>query len=98
LGLSLQVDPVALRPIIEAVVSETLSQLETERAKLAGQLAFPEAHAARLIGLNPHQLRDERIRGRIEASVGPGRRVLYTREQLLQYLLSRRWVNQNGQG
>ena len=43
------------------------------------------------MSLNPHQLRDERRRGRIKASIGPGRKILYTRSQLLDYLDARRW-------
>jgi hypothetical protein len=92
----------ALRPLILAVVAETVpaavmatvAALESQRAALPadGRLAYPEAEAARLLGLRAHQLRDCRLRGEIEASVGPGRKVLYTREQLLAYLAGRRWT------
>ena len=44
-----------------------------------------------MMGLHPHQLRDERLRGRIKASVGPGRKILYSRQDLLDYLEARRW-------
>jgi hypothetical protein len=90
-GLHLQLDAEALRPLISAVVAETLAAVENVRATLPDKLAFTEAEAARLLSLRTHQLRDERLRGRIEASVGPGRKVLYTREQLLGYLASRKW-------
>jgi len=60
--MHLELDPVSLRPIVAAVVAETLSQrpdgvLPTER------LAFPEAEAAALIGVAKHILRDGRLRG-----------------------------------
>src|SRR5262249_14428302 len=89
--LALQLNPAALKPIIESVVAEVLAQLETERAKVGAKLAYPEAEAARLLSLNPHQLRDCRLRGEIAASVGPGRKILYTRDALVGYLLGRRW-------
>jgi hypothetical protein len=93
--LSLQLDPAALRPLIEAVVSETLARLEEARGRLDDRLAFSEEEAARLLGLHPHQLRDERRRGRIQASSIVGRRTRYLREDLLRYLLGRR-VNGDG--
>jgi hypothetical protein len=90
-GVQLQLDADALRPLIAAVVTETLAAVDSARSALPEKLAYSEAEAARLLSLHTHQLRDERLRGRIEASVGPGRKVLYTREQLLNYLASRKW-------
>jgi hypothetical protein len=90
-GLSLSLSAEALRPLVAEVVRETLAQLEQARAALPDRLAFGEAEAAALLGLAPHQLRDERLRGRIKASVGPGRRVLYRRADLEGYLLGRPW-------
>jgi hypothetical protein len=87
----LHVDPAALQPLIRAVVEATLAAVEIDRSALPDKLAFSEAEAARLLSLHQHQLRDERQRGRVEASVGPGRKILYSREQLLDYLASRRW-------
>jgi hypothetical protein len=89
--LSLTLDAAALQPLIAAVVQDTLARLEAERARLNGKLAYGEPEAAALLSLEPHQLRDERRRGRITASVGPGRKILYLREDLMQYLLTRRW-------
>jgi hypothetical protein len=40
--------------------------------------------------MEQHQLRDERLRGRIGASQIVGRRWRYTRDDLLRYLQSRR--------
>jgi hypothetical protein len=90
-ALSLAVDPAALRPLITEVVRETLAAVEAARAALPeGRLAYSEAEAARLLGMLPHQLRDERLEGKIRASKVRGRRVRYQREDLLGYLARRR--------
>jgi hypothetical protein len=89
-GLSLPVE--ALRPLVEQVVDVALARLEAARAMLPdGRLCYSEPEAAALLGLHVHQMRDERTRGRISASVGPGRKILYTRQDLLDYLAARRW-------
>ncbi len=90
-GLQLQLDPEILEPIIRRVVAETITALEKDRAVLGDQLAYSEPEAARLLSLHVHQLRDERRRGRIAASVGPGRKTLYCRADLINYLAGRRW-------
>jgi hypothetical protein len=88
-AVSLAIDAQALRPLI----AEVLAALESERSRLPGdRLAFSEAEAARMLGLHVHQLRDARLRHEIEASVGPGKKILYRREDLLAYLASRRWA------
>ena len=89
-GFSLSLNPAYLRPLIAEVVKETLAALEADRARLGDRLAFSEPEAARLLGLAPHQLRDERRRGRIQASQVVGRRERYTRQDLLDYLMARR--------
>jgi hypothetical protein len=87
----LHVDPAALQPIIEAVVAETIQRVEERRAALPdARLAYSEEEAARLLGLEPHVLRDERRRKRITASQIVGRRIRYTREDLVSYLMRRR--------
>src|SRR4051794_6950105 len=89
---SLAIDPEALRPLIAAVVAEAVAQLGHAQAALPdGKLAYSEQEAARLLGLNEHQLRDERLRGRIRASAIVGRRIRYRREDLVAYLAERRW-------
>jgi hypothetical protein len=89
--LSLAVDAAALRQLVAEVVRETLAQLEEIRATVPDRLAFSEPEAASLLGLNAWQLRDERLAGRVKASVGPGRRLLYSRQNLVEYLASRPW-------
>jgi hypothetical protein len=91
--LALPVDSAALQPLIAAVVEATLARIDAARAALPDdRLAFGEAEAARLLSLHQHQLRDARLAGEITASVGPGRKILYSREDLLRYLASRRWT------
>jgi hypothetical protein len=90
-AIRLDVDPQALRPLIAAVVSEVLAATEGDRARLGDRLCYSEAEAAALLGLGPHQLRDERLRRRIGASAIVGRRIRYTREDLVRYLAERRW-------
>jgi hypothetical protein len=90
-----------LRHLVVEIVAQVLAQLEADRAKLDGdrdRLAFSEEEAARLIGLEPHQLRDERRRGRIAAATVVGRRIRYTREHLLAYLTARTVQAINGDG
>jgi hypothetical protein len=90
-GINLQLDPDVLKPLIEQLAVELLARLETERAKLEGRIAYSEAEAARLLGLERHQLRDERLRDRIKASQIVGSRIRYLREDLVAYMLTRRW-------
>jgi hypothetical protein len=93
---SLNLDPAALRPLIETAVTEAIARLEATRAALPGdRLAYSEEEAARLPGLEPHVLRDERRRGRISGSQIVGRRIRYTRDDLLSYLMRRRAITTN---
>src|SRR5262245_19115821 len=85
--VALAVDPVALGPLVRAVVAETLAAVERDQATIPdGEFCFTEEEAARLLKLASHQLRDERLRGRITASKIVGGRIRYTREDLLAYL------------
>ncbi len=95
-GLHLSLDADMLRPLIRAVVAEVLAALEEDRSRLGDRLAYSEPEAARLLGLETHQLRDERLRGRIAASQIVGRRIRYTREDLLGYLAARRAAADSG--
>jgi hypothetical protein len=89
-GLHIYIDLAALRPLISCVVQETLKLVAEDRAQLGDRLAYSEEEAARLLGLNCHQLRDERYRGRVGASKIVGGRICYTRQDLLDYLHRRR--------
>jgi hypothetical protein len=96
MSIHLDIDPADLAPVIRAAVEEAIAALDADRTLIGDRLAVGEAEAARLLSLHPHQLRDERLRGRIKASLGPGRKILYSREDLLEYLRSRRWEKNGG--
>lgn len=85
------IDPEALRPLVEQVVRVAIERLEAVKGDLdPDRLAYSEPEAAALLGLNTHQLRDERGRGRITASLVVGRRVRYLRSDLIAYLMRER--------
>lgn len=88
--LALAVNPDALRDLVRAVVTETLAQVDGARAKVPDRLCYSEQEAAQLLGLEAHQLRDERLRGRISASRIVGKRIRYLDSDLRGYLMSRR--------
>jgi hypothetical protein len=87
---SLALDAEVLKPLISAVVAEVLAAIGADKAKLGDRLSYSVAEAARLLGLHTHQLRDERLRGRIAASKIVGGRIAYQREDLIRYLTDRR--------
>jgi hypothetical protein len=83
--MQLSIDPAELKVIVREVAAE----LERERATLdiaPERLAYSESEAADLLGLKPHVLRDERLRGRIGHTKIVGGRIRYRREDLLAYL------------
>lgn len=88
--LSLSLDANALRDLVQTVVAETVAALDADKVKLGERLAYSEAEAAELLGLHQHQLRDERNRGRIGASMIVGKRIRYSRQDLLDYLAANR--------
>jgi hypothetical protein len=90
-ALALTLDVEALKPLIAAVVEETVRKLGQDNEKLAdGRLAYTEAAAATMLSMERHQLRDERRRGAISASEVVGKRIRYTRDDLDRYLAKRR--------
>ena len=84
--MQLVISPDELRPLVRAVVCEVLDRFEGNGERLA----FTESEAAGLLGVPKHTLRDERLKRRIEASV-VGRKIVYTRSQILEYLSRRKW-------
>ncbi len=90
-GISLALDLEALRPLIRQIVEETVGQLEAARAALPEQ-TFSEEEAARWLGVESWVLRDERRRGRIQASQIVGRRIRYLKSDLIAYMRGRRWT------
>lgn len=85
MSLKIEFDREELRPLISLAVAEALDRLETERAKLGGKLAYPEAEAAMLLGVKSHVLRDCRRRGELQGA-RVGSKVVYTRADLLEFL------------
>ena len=90
-GAAFQFDPESFRPLIEQAVQAAMLKMESARAVVADRLCYSEPEAAAMLGLEPHQLRDERLRGRIKASSIVCRRIRYTRQDLMEYLSSRPW-------
>jgi hypothetical protein len=88
--LNLSIDPDALEPIIRQAVVATVAELEAHRDRLGDKLAFSEPEAAHMLSMEPHQLRDERRRGRISASQVVNRGIRYTKQDLLNYLSRQR--------
>ena len=88
--VSISVPPHVLEPLVQRVVTEALAQFDAARPS-SDRIAYSEQEAAALLGLEPHQLRDERYRGRLRAYRVVGGRVRYLREDLLAYATSRRW-------
>ena len=82
--------PDDLKPLIEVVIAATLKRLAEDHATIGERLAISEPEAAHLLSLEPHQLRDERLRGRITASRIVGRRIRYARQDLMDYLAKNR--------
>lgn len=78
-----------LRPLIETIVLEVTARID----KADNRLAFDEVEAAAMLGVTKTTLRDERLRGRVNASL-VGRKIRYTRQDLLEYLANRRWSNE----
>jgi hypothetical protein len=92
--LRLQLDAGPLRDVVRQLVAEALGDLDAARQQLPDRLAYSEGEAARLLGLNQHQLRDERRRGRITASEVVGRRVRYLHADLVAYLMRHRTADE----
>lgn len=84
-----------LQPLIERAVGEALARHDAAHRPDSGQLCYSEADAADLLGLETHQLRDERYRGRIKAHQVVGNRIRYLREDLILYATARPWKAQD---
>jgi hypothetical protein len=78
-----------LRPVIEAIATEVLARIDGERLRLNGRLAYSEAEAAAILGVRRHVLRDARLRGEVAGS-RVGKRVLYERDELIEFLRRKR--------
>ena len=79
-------DDANLRPLVRAVVAEVLAEHKQLQQIYEGRVAYSEAEAANMLGLNQHQLRDLRLNGKINHSRIVGRRIRYTLQDLMDYL------------
>jgi len=78
--MKIQLDREELKSIISEVLAEAADRFGDD-----DQLAFNEEHAAAMVDVAKHVLRDERLRGRIKPGKS-GRNWLYSRRMLLQYI------------
>jgi len=92
--MQLIVDAVELKALVRDVIRETLAELRASGETLGidrdGPIAISEAEAAHRLGLQRHQLRDQRLKGRVPFSRGPRGRILYRTSDLEAYLAARR--------
>jgi hypothetical protein len=76
-----------LREFAAEIVAEVLSRSQPASSDQSTiRLAYSESEAAAMLGLEQHVLREQRRLGRIEFCRGPGRRILYRRDQIDAYL------------
>ena len=80
-GISVTLDDVVIRHVMERVIRELATNLDWPK----GRIALNEHEAAEALGVPRHVLRDFRLSGRVQ-STRIGRKVLYTRSQLLAAL------------
>ena len=88
----------AVRPLLEIsfdreVLRELIQEVLVEVGPIdwpAGRVALDETEAARACGVARHVLRDLRLSGQIQARK-LGRKVVYTREDLLRAMESIKW-------
>ncbi|NLX55876.1 MAG: helix-turn-helix domain-containing protein [Planctomycetaceae bacterium] len=82
-------DRETLKPLVNEVVRQTLAECREMFESQPARLAWKEDEAAQLIGMQPHQLRDRRLEGRVLATK-IGRSWYYCREELMKLFADRR--------
>lgn len=80
-----------LRPLVRELIREVVLELMESEWQMDDRIAYPEHEAARMLSMTQFQLRDERLKGRIRATQISGRKIRYTRQDLLDYLEERRF-------
>jgi len=73
-----------LLPLIDAIAAAVVAKLGVQHP--GPRLAYPEAEAAKMLGVKPHVLRDLRRRGMVRHVQLDTGRILYTTEQLTAML------------
>lgn len=89
--LKLDLPADVLRPIVAAIVAEVLDQRAGDERRIPERLAYSEAEAAALLGVQRHVLRDARRRGELTGSRA-GRGIVYEPAEL------RRWLGASREG
>jgi hypothetical protein len=82
----LQLSTDEIRPMVQEVVRAVMDEMTNLNHLIHGKLALTEEQAAELLDLNPWQLRDLRLVGKIGFTRIVGNRVRYTLPDLLEYL------------
>jgi hypothetical protein len=84
--VELKLDRESLRSLVQEIVTAILAEQQSQNPVLNGRLAFKEKEAAALLGLNPWQLRDLRLAGKVHFSRIVGNQIRYTPDDLRRYL------------
>ena len=79
-----------IRPLFSEAIEAAIARVYADARQFPDEV-YSEPEAARLLKVAPHVLRDERLRGRINASL-VGKRIRYTRQDIVEYLAARRWA------
>ena len=83
---TLNIDDQDLKPLVGKIVHEVLGELASRQLLSNDRLALTEAEAADRLGLNPWQLRDIRLAGKISYTRIVGNRIRYVISDLTSYL------------
>lgn len=82
----LKITPEELQPLIRQILKGLLEEQNQTKILLEGKIAIKEEQAAKLLGLNPWQVRDLRISGKIGYHRIVGNKIRYTMNDLNSYL------------
>jgi hypothetical protein len=73
--------------LVKKIVEYLLEKLKGTRFLPIQRMAYSESEAAKMLGLNPWQLGEERKKEKIEHVRTVGRRIRYTPQQIQDYLV-----------
>ena len=91
---ALTISAESLTPLVRQAVAAEFERLGADGLVLAKEV-YSEAELAAVLGVAPHVLRDERLRGRLQG-IRVGRSIRITRADALRYLAERRWRREDG--
>lgn len=90
--MTIHFDAADLRPLVQQIIGEVLTQIDGDRAQMNGKLSFGESTAAAMLNIPRHSLRDLRLSGRV-VGCKLGKRIVYERSQLETLLKESRCQN-----